>query len=109
MNSPTVSLLVKSEFGLASFETSPCPNLVKYHVFTESESEPHLPEYVVSRQKKTEHVTIRPSTGGVFTSGPDEQLIRLSKVVDGINQRHGCDRVRLAGVGCDPSLHHKRQ
>ena len=47
--------------------------------------------------------------GGIFTSGPDERLIKLSNVVDRINQRHGRDRVRLAGAGYDPSWHHKRQ
>lgn len=46
---------------------------------------------------------------GIFTSGPDERLVKLSNVVDGINQRHGRDRVRLAGAGYDPSWHHKRQ
>ena len=47
--------------------------------------------------------------GDVFTSGPDEWLVKLSAVVDRINYRHGRDTVRVAGAGYDPSWHHKQQ
>lgn len=47
--------------------------------------------------------------GHLFVSEPDERLIKLSTTIDGINHRHGRDRVRLAGAGYDPSWHHKRQ
>ena len=47
--------------------------------------------------------------GDVFTSGPDERLVKLSTVIDKINYRHGRDTVRVAGAGFDPSWQHKRQ
>jgi DNA polymerase V len=46
---------------------------------------------------------------GLFTNGPDERLVKLSKVVDTLNKQHGRDRVRVAKAGYDPSWHHKRQ
>ena len=45
----------------------------------------------------------------LFTSGPDERLIKLAKVMDRVNARHGRDRLRLAAAGYDPSWHHKQQ
>ncbi len=45
----------------------------------------------------------------LFTSGPDERLMKLANVMDRVNARHGRDRVRVAGAGFDPSWHHKRQ
>ena len=33
---------------------------------------------------------------GVFVDGPDEWLLKLSRVVDAINFRHGPDKIRLA-------------
>ena len=47
--------------------------------------------------------------GDVFTSGPDERIVKLSAVIDKINYRHGRDKVRVAGAGYDPSWHHKQQ
>ncbi|GAB3573801.1 Y-family DNA polymerase [Spirosoma luteolum] len=45
----------------------------------------------------------------LFGRGPDPRLRALSGVVDRLNQRHGRDRVRLAGAGYDLSWQHKRQ
>ena len=47
--------------------------------------------------------------GGIFTSGPDERLITLSKVMDKVNHRYGRDKLRVAGAGYDPTWHHKQQ
>lgn len=47
--------------------------------------------------------------GGIFVSGPDERLIKLSAAVDKINHQYGRDKVRLAAAGYDPSWKHKRQ
>lgn len=47
--------------------------------------------------------------GDVFTNGPDERLVVLSRVMDRINHRHGRDTVRVAGAGYDLSWHHKQQ
>ena len=47
--------------------------------------------------------------GDVFINGPDERLVKLSRVIDKLNYRHGRDKVRVAGAGYDPSWHHKRQ
>lgn len=44
----------------------------------------------------------------LFTSGPDERLVKLSAVMDRVNARHGRDRIRLAGAGYDPTWHFKR-
>lgn len=45
----------------------------------------------------------------LFTDAPDERLMALSQLMDKLNDRHGRDRVRLAGAGFDPSWHHRRQ
>jgi DNA polymerase V len=45
----------------------------------------------------------------LYTCGPDERLIRLSKVIDQVNTRYGRDRLRLASAGYDPSWHHKQE
>lgn len=47
--------------------------------------------------------------GGLFTSGPDERLVKLSNVIDQLNHQHGRDKVRLAGAGYDSSWHRKQQ
>ncbi|MCK8495826.1 Y-family DNA polymerase [Spirosoma sp. RP8] len=47
--------------------------------------------------------------GHLFADGPDARLAKLSPVVDKLNQRHGRDKVRLAGAGYNPTWHHKRQ
>ena len=39
---------------------------------------------------------------GVFTAGPDERLIRLSKAVDKINKRYGYDTLRMASQLYNP-------
>ena len=45
----------------------------------------------------------------LFTSGPDDRQIKLARVVDKLNYRHGRDKVRLASAGYDPFWHHKQQ
>ena len=47
--------------------------------------------------------------GDLLTNGPDDRQIKLSRVVDRLNYRHGRDKVRLAGAGYDPSWHHRQQ
>ena len=47
--------------------------------------------------------------GDVFTSGPDERLVTLSKVMDKVNHRYGRGKLRVAGAGYDPSWQHKQQ
>ncbi|MBC8155778.1 MAG: DUF4113 domain-containing protein [Bacteroidetes bacterium] len=47
--------------------------------------------------------------GNVFTSGPDERLVKLSKIIDKLNSRYGRDKLRIAGAGYDPTWHHKQQ
>lgn len=39
---------------------------------------------------------------GVFTDGPDERLIRVSAVMDKVNQRYGHDKLRLASQQYNP-------
>ncbi|QIP14769.1 Y-family DNA polymerase [Spirosoma aureum] len=39
---------------------------------------------------------------GVFSEGPDERLIKLAKVIDRINHRHGQDKLRLASQLYNP-------
>jgi DNA polymerase V len=46
---------------------------------------------------------------GVFVEGPNERLIKLAKVVDRINHRHGQDRVRLASQDFNPDWTMKQQ
>ena len=47
--------------------------------------------------------------GSLFTDAPDERLMALSQLMDKLNDRHGRDRVRLAGAGFATSWHHRRQ
>jgi len=46
---------------------------------------------------------------GLFHSGPDERLARLSGVIDRLNHRHGRDRVRLAGQGYERGWQTRRE
>lgn len=39
---------------------------------------------------------------GVFTQGPDERLIRLSKAMDKVNKRYGHDTLRMASQLFNP-------
>ena len=46
---------------------------------------------------------------GLFTNVADERLLKLSRVMDRINTRHGRDRVRVAGQGFSPTWPMKQQ